>query len=200
MKSNPWDDHYARKAKSEGWVARSVYKLQEIDSRFGIIQKGNRVLDLGCSPGSWAQYCAQKVGPRGEVLGLDINRPARIPIPPFRFLQVDVMSPGLEEMGDVYPRDVVLSDLAPATTGIRTTDASRSLALARKAAALALLFLKTGGNFVCKVFEGEDVQAFRSDLSTHFQAVKTFRPKATRKKSTEVYLVATGRLEDRKKE
>ena len=193
MKQNRWDDHYARRAKKEKWLARSVYKLQEIDNKFKLIRKGNRLLDLGCYPGSWTQYALKKVGNQGEVVGIDLTKPDQLLLDGFRFIQADVM--GLEPQWltrEISPRDVVISDLAPPTTGIGATDTSRSISLARKALEIARALLKKKGNFVCKILEGEDIKQFKSEVSENFSQVRLFRPKATRKRSREVYLVGQG--------
>jgi 23S rRNA (uridine2552-2'-O)-methyltransferase len=193
MKQNRWDDHYARLAKKDKWLARSVYKLQEIDNKFKMIHKGDRLLDLGCFPGSWTQYALKKVGNQGEVVGIDLSRPDHRLSSDFRFIQADVMS--LEPQWltrEISPRDVVISDLAPPTTGIRATDTSRSIALARKALEIACVLLKKKGDFVCKILEGEDIKRFKSEVSGNFSQVRLFRPKATRKRSREVYLVGQG--------
>lgn len=193
MKKNRWDDHYARRARDEKWLARSVYKLQEIDRKFKIIHRGDRLLDLGCYPGSWSQYGIEKVGPKGEVAGLDLIRPDRLLSPNFRFIQADVLSQDIECLiREVGPRDVVMSDLAPQTTGIRSTDASRSMSLARRAVEISLSLLGINGRFVCKVFEGEEIKLLRSETSAHFRQIRLFRPKAIRKRSREVYLVGLG--------
>ncbi len=193
MKQNRWDDHYTRLAKKEKWLARSVYKLQEIDNKFKLIYKGNRLLDLGCYPGSWTQYALKKVGNQGEVVGIDLARPDQLLLDGFRFIQADVMS--LEPQWltrEISPRDVVISDLAPPTTGISATDTSRSISLAKKALEIARVLLKKKGNFVCKILEGEDIKRFKSEVSGDFRQVRLFRPKATRKRSREVYLVGQG--------
>jgi len=193
MKQNRWDDHYARRAKKEKWLARSVYKLQEIDNKFKLIRKGNRLLDLGCYPGSWTQYALKKVGNQGEVIGIDLSRPGQLLLTGFRFIQADVM--GLEPQWltrEISPRDVVISDLAPPTTGIGATDTSRSISLARKALEIACALLKRNGGFVCKILEGEDIKKFKSEVSGNFSQVRLFRPEATRKRSREVYLVGQG--------
>ena len=190
MKKNRWDDHYARRAREEKWLARSVYKLQEIDKKFGLIHKGDRLLDLGCHPGSWSQYGIKKVGPRGDVVGIDLNRTDLLSSSNFRFIQGDVLSLDLDRLlREIGPRDAVISDMAPQTTGVRLTDESRSLSLAKRAAEIALVLLKKKGRFVCKVFEGEDLRHFRTEISAHFRHVRTFRPQAVRKGSREVYLV-----------
>ncbi|HIJ58799.1 MAG TPA: RlmE family RNA methyltransferase [Deltaproteobacteria bacterium] len=190
MKQNRWEDHYTRRAKKEKWLARSVYKLQEIDNKFKLIQKGSRLLDLGCYPGSWTQYALKKVGNQGEVVGIDLTKPDQLLMDGFRFIQADVMS--LESQWltrEISPRDVVVSDLAPSTTGISATDTSRSITLARKALEIACTLLKRNGSFVCKILEGEDIKGFKAEVSGNFRQVRLFRPKATRKRSREVYLV-----------
>jgi 23S rRNA (uridine2552-2'-O)-methyltransferase len=193
MKANRWDDHYTRQARDEKWLARSIFKLQEIDKKYKLIRKGDRLLDLGCYPGSWSQYGIKKVGSEGEVVGIDLTLPERLSSPNFRFIEHDILTIDTEWLTrEVGPRDVVISDLAPQTTGIRGTDVSRSMSLARRALDIARLLLKKKGNFVCKVFEGEDLKAFRSELSTHFRKTQTFRPRSTRKRSREVYLVGLG--------
>ena len=190
MKGKRWDDHYARRAKEEKWLARSVYKLIEIDRKFGLIGKGDRLLDLGCYPGSWSQYGIQKVGPKGEVLGIDLTRPDRLSSPNFKFIQANVLTLDIELLGlKAGSRDVILSDLAPQTTGIQSTDISNSMSLAKRAYDITLALLKKKGHFVCKVFEGEDLKPFRSEVSTRFNQVRLFRPKATRKGSREIYII-----------
>lgn len=190
MQTNRWDDHYTRRAREEKWLARSVYKLQEIDNKHKIIRKGERILDLGCYPGSWSQYGIKKVGPQGQVAGIDLFRPDRILSPNFMFFLADVLTLDIEWLiNELGPRDVVISDLAPQTTGIRSTDASRSLLLAKRATDIAVALLKDGGRFVCKVFEGEDLKTLKSWTSLHFKQVRLFRPKATRKRSSEVYII-----------
>jgi 23S rRNA (uridine2552-2'-O)-methyltransferase len=193
MKGNRWDDHYARRARDEKWLARSVYKLQEIDKRFGLIHKGNRLLDLGCYPGSWSQYGIEKVGPEGEVFGIDQVAPDRFSAPNFRFIPADVLTLDLSWLREeVGPIDTVMSDLAPRTTGVKSMDAARSVALARRAATIAQALLRIHGNFLCKVFEGEEVKEFRSEISASYRQVRTFRPLAVRRKSREEYVVALG--------
>ena len=193
MKVNRWDDHYARRAKDEKWLARSVYKLQEIDRKFKLIGRGNRVLDLGCYPGSWSQYGAERVAPDGCVVGIDLNRPDRFSATNFRFILGDVFVLDAEWLcREVGPVDVVMSDLAPRTTGIRLADESRSIALARKAFQIAVVLLRKKGHFVCKVFEGDEFSALKAEISPHFRQLKPFRPPAVRKRSREVYLVGLG--------
>jgi 23S rRNA (uridine2552-2'-O)-methyltransferase len=193
-KTNTWEDHYSRRARDERWLARSVYKLEEIDRKVRLLRAGDRVLDLGCYPGSWSQYSVVKVGPKGEVVGVDLKKPERFSSPRFRFIQADVLSLDVTWLREqVGTRDLVISDLAPATSGIAVTDTSRSIELARRALEVALAVLKKGGHFICKVFEGPDVKAFRTELAEHFAKVQTLRPSAVRKASREIYLLAMNR-------
>ncbi|MDY6970800.1 MAG: RlmE family RNA methyltransferase [Thermodesulfobacteriota bacterium] len=190
MNKNRWDDHYARRAREGKWLARSVYKIQEIDNKFRLIRRGSRLLDLGCYPGSWSQYGIKKTGYRGEVVGIDFAWPKRLSSPNFRFIQSDVLTLETEWLiREVGLMDLVMSDLAPQTTGTRLTDTSRSMALATRAAEIALSLLKKRGHFVCKVFEGGDIRSFRSEVSAHFRQTRLYRPKATRRGSIEVYLI-----------
>ncbi len=196
MKRNRWDDHFTRRARDEKWLARSVYKLQEIDRKFKFIRKGYHIIDLGCYPGSWSQYGIRKVGPKGDVTGVDLVQPtALLSIPTFRFFQADVLKIDIRWLADqVGPLDLVLSDLAPDTTGIALTDVSRSMAMAGKTLEIARTVLKKGGHLVCKIFEGGDIRPFRSECSNHFGQVRFFRPNATRKRSREVYLIGLDRF------
>ena len=156
VKKSKWDDHYALRARKEHWLARSVYKLEEIDRKYRLIRPRDRVLDLGCYPGSWSQYCLKKVGPKGEVVGMDLKAPELLSAPNFTFLKADILDLDIEWLiHEIGPRDAILSDLAPQTSGIGVTDAARSLHLAEGAFRIALAVLRRGGNFLCKVFEGE---------------------------------------------
>jgi 23S rRNA (uridine2552-2'-O)-methyltransferase len=193
VKGNRWDDHYALRARKEQWLARSVYKLEEIDKKYRLVGQDDRILDLGCFPGSWSQYCLKNVGPKGEVVGIDLKKPERFSAPNFKFIRADIMTIDIESLaGKIGPRNVVLSDLAPQTSGIGVTDAARSLRLAEKAFRIALAVLKNGGNFLCKIFEGEDLHVFRKEVLQRFRQGRTVRPAAVRKASREVYLLGLG--------
>lgn len=185
-------DHYFLKAKEEHYPARSVYKLKEIDSKFKIFRRGMRVLDLGAAPGSWSLGAAEKVGPQGLVLGCDLQ-PARTVFPPqVTFMQEDVFNRSedfearLREMG---PFDVVMSDMAPSTTGAVFTDQCRSLELCQEAFAVARKWLKPGGSFIVKIFMGPDVQELLQPMRKNFSTVKTFKPKSSRAESKETFFV-----------
>jgi 23S rRNA (uridine2552-2'-O)-methyltransferase len=185
-------DHYFKRAKQESWPARSVYKLEEIDSRFKVLAPGQKVLDLGAAPGSWTLFAAKKVGPRGRVLGIDLAGTATALPENARIIRGDVFAPpeevraAIEEAG---PFDLVLSDMAPSTTGHRSTDQARSMALAEEALALASRSLVMGGHFVVKVFMGPDVPAFVASLRSRFETVKTFKPKSSRAESKEQFVI-----------
>ena len=188
-----WQDHYTRRAKAEKWLARSVYKLEELDRRFKLIRPRDHLLDLGCYPGSWSQYSCARVGPKGNVVGIDLQEPKLRACTHFRFIQADILALNPAELrAQIGPRHVVISDLAPQTTGVGMADAARSLELAAKAFAMASGVLAGDGHFLCKAFESEDLSALRRDLSKHFGEVKTAKPMAVRKRSREVYLIARG--------
>ncbi|MGD8227082.1 MAG: RlmE family RNA methyltransferase [Desulfobacteraceae bacterium] len=187
---NRWEDHYTRRARDEKWVARSVYKLQEIDRRCKFMARDHRLLDLGCYPGSWSQYALEKVGPGGEVVGMDLKAPERLSAPNFRFIKADVMTLDLQWLvQEIGLRDTVISDLAPQTTGIKVADTSRSMELAEKAFDISLTLLKKGGHFLTKVFEGEDLKALRNEVQERFDQMRLIRPSAVRKGSKEIYLL-----------
>ncbi len=187
---NRWKDHYTDRAREENWLARSVYKLEEIDKKYRLIKQGSRILDLGCYPGSWTQFCIKKAGQGGKVTGIDLQRPDRVSAPVFRFIEADILAVDPEalfrETGKI---DLVISDLAPRTTGNRFADTCGSMALAEKAFEIARAVLRKGGNFICKVFEGEDFKPFKDRVSGHFDQTRILRPSAVRKRSREVYLI-----------
>jgi 23S rRNA (uridine2552-2'-O)-methyltransferase len=190
MTEGKWEDHYTRRARDEKWLARSVYKLEEIDKRYKLIREGYHVLDLGCYPGSWSQYSSKKVGLHGEVVGIDLKKPIHFSASNFRFLKADVLDLDPRKLREeIGPREVVISDLAPQTSGIHITDTSRSAELARKALSISAAVLKARGHFLCKVFEGEEINELRREMSGYFESVRTVRPSAVRKMSREVYLL-----------
>jgi len=172
-----------------------VFKLAEIDARYRLVRPGNRVLDLGCYPGSWSQYCIKKVGPKGKVVGLDLAQPESLNGANFQFIKADILKIDPSWLREqIGPMNIVLSDLAPRTTGVRFTDVARSMELARRAFEICLYLLQPRGAFVCKVFEGQGLKEFKSKISKNFAAARAIRPKAVRKGSREIYLVAQGRI------
>ncbi|MDR3605993.1 MAG: RlmE family RNA methyltransferase [Oligoflexia bacterium] len=186
-------DYFFKKAKKENYAARSIFKLQEIDDRFHIIKPGYKILDLGAAPGSWSQYASQKVGAQGRVLGLDLQQ-ITIALPNAVFVQADMRDTNLENImkqhGFVPPFDVVLSDMAPKTTGIRITDQARSMELCELALATAERFLRPRGSFVAKLFHSEEFEVYRDMLRERFGRVEVLRPKSTRKESKEIFFIA----------
>jgi 23S rRNA (uridine2552-2'-O)-methyltransferase len=185
-------DRFFLKAKEENFAARSVYKLQEIDHRFKLISAGQTVLDLGCSPGSWSQYASQKVGERGRVLGVDLS-PVKVNLPNAVFLEADLRDLNLEEVfrthGFQPPFDVVISDMAPKTTGIKGTDQARSFELCELAVDVAKSFLKPSGHFVCKFFHSNEFVELRKKLQATFKKVEIVKPESTRSMSKEIFFV-----------
>lgn len=181
-------DHYFHKAKKEGFVARSVYKLQEIDQQHHLLKKGNHVLDLGCAPGSWLQYTAKKVGAGGKVVGMDLT-PITIHLPHnVTVLQKDVFDYPREALSWQY-FDTIISDMAAKTTGIRAVDAQKSYHLCEQALFLAEQYLKPQGNLLVKAFHGEDFERLRKTFLNQFQTVKICKPKSSRKESVEIFLL-----------
>jgi 23S rRNA (uridine2552-2'-O)-methyltransferase len=185
-----WEDHFTRRARQEHFPARSVYKLQEIQARYRILRPGGRVLDLGCAPGSWLKYAAGLVGPQGRVVGVDLQ-PVAIALPPqVRVIQGDVLrwEPPPPEL-EAERFDVLLSDMAPATTGHRGVDHARSLALCEAALHWAGRVLVPGGAFVCKLFQGEDFSAFTRSVRPLFATLQLFKPQSSRKASREIFVI-----------
>jgi 23S rRNA (uridine2552-2'-O)-methyltransferase len=183
-------DPYGVRAKEEGYPARSVYKLKEIQDKYRLIRPGQRIVDLGCHPGSWLRYCAQSVGPAGLVLGLDIKKPT-IPLSPnILFLQADLLTvPAETFQAWAGQAELVLSDLSPKTSGIKWLDHQRSLALNLRALEIGFLVLIKGGSAVLKIFEGEGTKGFINKMKNHFEQVRIHKPKSSRSESSEVYLI-----------
>ena len=185
-------DAFFRKARDAGFAARSVYKLEEIDRKLRLLRAGDRVLDLGCRPGSWMQYALKVVGPHGAVVGIDRD-PLPQPIPGTRVLCADLYTIADGELlGELKAFDVVLSDMAPNTTGIRATDQARSAALVEEALGRAERLLAPGGAFVAKIFQGPDLEAIRKRLAARFSEVRTLKPEGSRAQSIEIYLAGKG--------
>jgi len=187
-KNNKWEDHYARRAKKDKYPARSVYKLKEIQKKFSIIKKNNSVLDLGCAPGSWLIYAAELTGRTGSVEGIDL-KPVRINLP----VHVTVYTADILSQNNLLKEkkkfNVVLSDMAPSTTGNKHLDSARSFNLGMAALDCAQKRLKPGGNFVCKIFQGEDFKCFSDLLKKSFTKMKIFKPQSCRKASREIYII-----------
>ena len=183
-------DFYRSRARAEGYVARAIYKLKEVDEKYHLFKEGQRVLDLGCSPGSWLQYIAGRLGPRGLVVGVDAN-PVEIEVaPPLYFVQGEIASIDLKTIMALSPVfDVVVSDMAPKTTGMRQVDQQRSLELAFLAWEWATKLLRVGGHFLVKVFEGPDTGSLLAVLKASFRSCRPVKPAGSRPASREIYLL-----------
>jgi 23S rRNA (uridine2552-2'-O)-methyltransferase len=186
-------DYYFKKAKKENYAARAVFKIQEIDEKFRLFKPGSKVLDLGAAPGSWSQYASRKVGPQGRILGIDLQ-PIKITLPNAVFITADMRELDLDktmtEAGIAPPFDLVLSDMAPKTIGIKLTDQMRSHELCELALATAERFLKPRGHFVAKLFHSDEFEGFRDKLRARFGRVEVLRPQSTRKESKEIFFIA----------
>lgn len=184
-------DFWTRKAFSEGYPARSVYKLQEIDEKFKLIKKNCAVLDLGAAPGSWTTFLMRKMEGTGKVVSCDLNPLAKdVKGDNLVFIQGDLNEKEIRsEIQKNGPYDLVVCDAAPLTTGNRTVDTARSQGLVEMALWYARTMLKTGGTFVVKLFQNGDQQRFLKDMREIFAAAKGFKPEACRKESFETYLV-----------
>jgi 23S rRNA (uridine2552-2'-O)-methyltransferase len=185
-------DHYFKKAKAEGYAARSAYKLIQINERRPVIRAGDRVLDLGCAPGSWLQVAAELVGPKGSVTGLDLQA-VTIELPVnVRTLVGDAFKMDPEVLTLGQPFDVVISDMAPNTSGAGSGDHLRSVALCRRVLEILPGVLRPGGHLVMKVFEGEAYPALLRETGAVFMQVRGYKPEATREVSREMYVTGLG--------
>jgi 23S rRNA (uridine2552-2'-O)-methyltransferase len=185
------NDPFAARARAEGYRSRAAYKLSEIDDRFHLIRKGGRIIDLGAAPGGWVQVALKRGA--GRVVGVDLL--PIDPIPPAELIQMDFTDPAcpprlVELLGG--PPDLVISDMAPNTTGHRQTDHLRIVGLIEIAVDFAVEVLKPGGAFVAKAFQGGETADVIRRLKAEFTEVRNVKPKASRSDSSEVYLVATG--------
>ncbi|HWR27888.1 MAG TPA: RlmE family RNA methyltransferase [Candidatus Thermoplasmatota archaeon] len=185
-------EHFYKEAKRVGYRARSAFKLQQIQNRFHLIPKNGVIVDLGAAPGGWSQVAKELVGTDGIVIGVDLSS-----IKPFegiQFLQGDVTkTETLEQIKSLMNgknADVILSDMSPDISGNYSIDQARSAWLCECALLAVTQILQPGGHFICKIFEGEDTKAFIEKVKLQFMVVKTFSPEASRKSSSEVYIIA----------
>lgn len=188
---------YYRQAKREGYRARSAYKIQQVNEKYNVVRASQAVADLGCAPGGWSQVLVELVGNNGVVVGVDLQRLK--PIPGARFIQGDFTKREtharllalLSESGRTK-LDAVVSDMAPDMSGNYELDQVRSIQLGEMALDFACQNLKSGGSFVCKVFEGADFQQFRNEVRGRFRQVYQFHPPASRSSSSEIYVIGKG--------
>ena len=190
-------EHFYKKAKKKGFRARSAFKLLQIQKKFNLIKKGDFVVDLGAAPGGWSQVTKDLVGPDGNVIGIDLLHIE--PLDGVVFLKGDMtkdesLQKILNAAGN-HKADVILSDMSPNISGNYSIDQARSVFLCEKALKTTKILLKPGGVFVCKIFEGEDLKDFLTKVESIFKAVKQFTPAASRKSSSEIYIIAKYFLE-----
>jgi 23S rRNA (uridine2552-2'-O)-methyltransferase len=189
-------DPYVRRAQREGYRSRAVYKLLEIQAKDHILRPDITVVDLGAAPGGWSQFAAAIIGERGQVIALD-----RLPMPPLPGVHViqgdlldeSVLEQVLERVGG-RPVDLVLSDMAPNISGMRNVDQPRAMVLATTARDLAQRILAPGGDFLVKVFQGSGSEAFKQEMQRSFQRVVVRKPRASRPRSNEVYMLGLNYL------
>lgn len=188
------NDHFVAQAKRLGLRSRAAFKLDELDKKLGLLRAGDTVLDLGASPGSWSQIAAERVGKAGHVVAADLL--SMQPIHRVHSLQLDVFDDDAEAtlrtaLAERVP-NVILSDMAPDTCGIRDVDHWRSIELCERALALARALLADGGHLVCKLFDGGDEPRLRKQFTACFAKVRRVKPASSRKESRELFVVGTG--------
>lgn len=188
-------DFFVKQARRDGYRSRAAYKLLEITERDHILKSGMTVVDLGAAPGSWSQVASQKVAPKGRVIALDILE--MLPLPGVEFIQGDFMEEialsELRKQLEGHQPDLVISDMAPNMSGIAVSDQARSMYLAELAFAFAMEQLNYSGNFLVKVFQGRDLDQFLRDMRIGFRNVAIRKPKASRDRSNELYLLGLGK-------
>jgi 23S rRNA (uridine2552-2'-O)-methyltransferase len=193
-RKNPYAraDALTRSARAQGYPARSVFKLEEIDRRVHLLRSGQRVLDLGAAPGSWSLYASQRVGAQGRVLSIDIQEIRQTFGPNVKVVRGDALDLGSEVLGAEGPYEVVLSDMAPNTSGSKVRDQAQSFELFMRAVEVSTVFGRAGAAFVGKIFMSGDFQAARAAVAAAYDKVQVIRPDGTRSQSSEVFVVGTG--------
>ncbi len=185
-------EHYYRQAKKDGYRARSAFKLKQIQKKFDVFKQGDNVVDLGAFPGGWSQVTKELIGDSGIVVAIDLL--PIDPLPGVTFLKGDMTEDSsIEKIKDTVGSnkvDVVISDMSPNISGNYSVDQARSIFLCQQAFKTVQILLKEGGTFVCKVFEGEDLKDFVDVVKKEFRTVKHFSPPASRKSSSEIYIIA----------
>jgi 23S rRNA (uridine2552-2'-O)-methyltransferase len=188
-------DRYVKRARELGYRSRALFKLQEIDRRYGLFRSAKVVVDLGAAPGGWSQYAVNRIGKGGKVIAVDIL--IMEPFPGVEILQGDfrqesVLRKLLDILGE-SPVDIIMSDMAPNISGMSTIDQPRALYLAELALELARDILKPGGDLLVKLFQGQGYDVFVSEVRNSFKAVRLIKPKASRQRSREIYLLGRAR-------
>jgi 23S rRNA (uridine2552-2'-O)-methyltransferase len=189
-----FSDEYVKRAQKEGYRSRAIYKLQEIDQRDRLLRPGLTVLDLGAAPGGWSQYARERLGPTGRVVALDILPMG--PLPGVEIIEGDFTEQAvLDQLLATLagrPVDLVISDMAPNISGISLSDQARAMYLAELAWDFARQHLKPGGNLLMKVFQGQGFSQLYKDIQGGFERVVSRKPKASRPRSTELYVLGKG--------
>ena len=184
-------EHFYKEAKRTGYRARSAFKLQQIQLRFNLIPRNGIVVDLGAAPGGWSQVAKEIVGEQGIVIGVDLS--SIQPLENVQFIQGDITQTEtvehIKNLMSSREADSVLSDMSPDISGCYSVDQARSAWLCECALHVAEQILKPGGHFICKIFEGEDTKKFIMKVKQRFTVVKTFSPEASRKSSSEIYII-----------
>ncbi len=187
-------DPYVKRARAEGWRSRAVYKLEQIDKKERLFKKGMVILDLGSAPGSWSQYATEKLDGDATIVAVDLLEMDALPCVDFvqgDFREDDILEVLQQKLSDRHA-DLVMSDMAPNISGNRAVDQPRSMYLVELALDVCSDVLNPGGDFVCKLFQGEGADAFIATARQRFQRVKVMKPEASRSGSREVDLVARG--------
>jgi len=189
-------DEFVKRAQSDGWRSRASFKLIEIIQKYSIVSKGSVVVDLGAAPGGWSQVITRELGGDGVVVALDLLEMA--PLPGVTFIQGDFQDSDIEEQltGTLGGRlaDLVISDMAPNISGVKVLDQSRWLNLAELALDFAVSHMKVGGHLVVKCFEGAGSDEFKSQVQQYFKRTQRFKPKASRDRSSEFFLVGLNKI------
>lgn len=186
-----FQDHYFHRAKKENFLSRAVYKLDEIQKKYKLIRAGDRVLDMGAAPGSWMQLLSGIVGHGGLVVGVDLKEISHVFPDHVRIYQNDLFEPEFLEMlqREYAPFDVVVSDMAPSTSGIKAADSARSELLFEQTLEAIQLLLKPQGHFLSKIFQGSDFHTLLMQVKRRFEKVKVVKPDASKKQSKETYIL-----------
>ncbi len=183
-------DYYYKKAKQEGFAARSAFKIKEIDQKFKLLKPGSNVLDLGCFPGSWMQFISQKIGDNGLVVGID-RTDLKIPLKKnMRFIHSDINDLDLSVSGSYVDQyDIICSDMAPNTMGIKSVDAERSLQLCQMALHIAQHWLKKNGSTLVKILQGGSFDRLLKQMRDEYNKVNIIKPKSSRNESKEIFVL-----------
>lgn len=199
MPKKPFErkDRFYFKAKTEGYPARSAYKIMELDDRFKIFKPRSTVIDLGCAPGGWLKVGQERLGDKGTLVGIDLL-PVKFSLAPYtHFLQGDfTVAENREWIKSKLPggrAHWIISDMSPNISGVKFRDGFQSYELVRLALHFTSEHLRTGGGFLCKIFPSSELEDLRKEIKSHFEKLVTVIPEATRASSTEVYLVALGK-------